>query len=79
METAAQRIARIEASLVEVRGAISAILSTGQSLGQDGRQLTHASLKELRDYERQLDADLIQANQSALSKGRSRIVSVVPL
>lgn len=66
--------------LVKVRDAIDAILTTGQGMTEQGRQLQMANLSELRklekDYEREAAAEVQKASQT--SRGRNRLIYVTP-
>ena len=63
--------------LVLVRKAIDEILVSGQSVSYQGRSLTMADLRMLRDLEKDYEAQA--ANETATCKGRNRITYVTPL
>jgi hypothetical protein len=65
MATATERLAK-------VRAAIDEILDTGQAVSADGRALTMASLRDLREMEKDLKAEI------AASATRARVRYVRP-
>ena len=66
----------IEAQLVEVRAAISRVLTMAQGVNTAGRDVQFARLKELREYETELLARLATAQGKATGKGGTRIYYV---
>lgn len=62
--------------LSSVRKAIKEILDTGQSVSKEGRTLTMADLKTLRDLEKDYEAEV--AAEDAKASGRNRIIYVQP-
>lgn len=64
--------------LTEVRAAISAVLTTGQSVRFGDRQVTHADLGELRVMEEKLQARATAEANAKTKRGRNRVSYVVP-
>lgn len=60
--------------LAEVRTAISAILTRGQSMGENGRELTRADLKGLREMETDLRSRVARLTRG----GGMRVTRIVP-
>lgn len=63
--------------LALVRSAITEILTSGQSVSYQGRSLSMADLKTLRELEK--DYEEKAAQEVASSKGRSRLTYVTPI
>ena len=62
--------------LSSTRAAIKEILDSGQSVSKEGRVLTMADLRTLRDLEKDYEAEV--AAEDAKAAGRNRIIYVVP-
>lgn len=64
----------VEEELAEVRAAIRAVLRGGQANAIHHRALTRASLRDLRDMQKELEAELTR-----LQRGGVRVRRGVPL
>ena len=59
--------------LAEVRKSISDVLTYGQSVRKDGRELRMADLTSLRKLEKEYEQAALNEAQSALRKPRNRV------
>lgn len=66
MTTAVQRLA-------DVRKAIHEVLTTGQSIRKDGRELRLAELSSLRQLEKQYEHEATAESQAKRRKPRNRV------
>lgn len=57
-------LAQVQADITKTRTAITAILENGQHVAHDGRIMTRANLKELRDH-----LEWLQAQEKQKSAG----------
>lgn len=69
----AVRIAEIETELCAIRAARLKIVATGQAYTAEGRQMTRANLRDLRDLEK----DLMREQSMRQRNGRIRTFGVV--
>lgn len=56
--TRAQKISEVEQQLVEVKAAISRIVTDGQAYGAEGRTMQRANLTDLEARQQKLEAKL---------------------
>lgn len=59
-----------------VRNAIDEILITGQAVSYEGRNLSMANLRDLRDLEKQYQTEA--AKEAAAKQGRNRLIYFTP-
>jgi len=71
--THAARLADLDARLAETTAAISKIVATGQAYSAEGRMMTRANLRDLRE----LEVSLRRERSGVARRGRIRTFGVV--